>query len=392
MTAIECDVLVVGAGPAGSSTARATAKMGLKTILIEEDNQIGKPVQCAEGIGSYLLPFLPFKIPGNLLKWEIKGMYFWADDMAIKKEGDIWSGYSINRMEWDNWLASMAQKEGAEILTNTKLLSLDMDNDYLVRNALAETNNKKINFKPNFVVAADGVNSTIIDCLGIRKKESIGYVKSYEMGNINLQYPRYDQLFFGEFAPRAYAYIFPLSKTNANLGVGTLNQKDELDDLYEKFIDLPLVKKQISNGNIISEKSGEAPIENLTEKLVYGNIFLVGDSANQNIKPFIEGNIPGIICGDILGNFIFDIRNQKGKNDNYEKIINERFSLIKESQDYAKFVYGENTIENKIFNLILLGLMSNIITPNELEIEKFVSYGYDFIRDQILKNGGLIEK
>ena len=57
---IKCDVLVVGAGPAGSSAARAAAEAGASTICIDKKEEIGHPVQCAEGIGTYLFPLLPF--------------------------------------------------------------------------------------------------------------------------------------------------------------------------------------------------------------------------------------------------------------------------------------------------------------------------------------------
>jgi len=84
--AIECDVLVVGGGPAGLSAARAAARRGLKTIVIEEHEEIGVPVQCAEAVGEYLFPYLSFKIPTEQLIWKIKGMYFWADGIAVKRE------------------------------------------------------------------------------------------------------------------------------------------------------------------------------------------------------------------------------------------------------------------------------------------------------------------
>ena len=54
MKKLSCDVLVVGAGPAGLATARATAMRGLKTVVIEEHAEIGEPVQCGEAIGEYL--------------------------------------------------------------------------------------------------------------------------------------------------------------------------------------------------------------------------------------------------------------------------------------------------------------------------------------------------
>jgi NADPH-dependent 2,4-dienoyl-CoA reductase/sulfur reductase-like enzyme len=38
---IKCDVLVVGAGPAGSVAALYISKHGLNTVLIERNNKIG---------------------------------------------------------------------------------------------------------------------------------------------------------------------------------------------------------------------------------------------------------------------------------------------------------------------------------------------------------------
>ena len=42
------DVLVVGAGPAGSCAARAAAQGGARVLLVEKRRQVGLPVQCAE--------------------------------------------------------------------------------------------------------------------------------------------------------------------------------------------------------------------------------------------------------------------------------------------------------------------------------------------------------
>lgn len=46
----KCDVLIIGAGPAGSSAALKAAQGGAKVILIEQKKEIGAPVQCAEHI------------------------------------------------------------------------------------------------------------------------------------------------------------------------------------------------------------------------------------------------------------------------------------------------------------------------------------------------------
>jgi len=387
---IECDVLVVGGGPAGSSSARAAARKGLKTFLIEEHETIGKPVQCAEGIGEYLFPYLPFKIPKEQLIWKINGMYFWANNIAIIKKGGIWQGYSIDREKWDKWLSSLAKKEGAKILTDTKFERLNYIDSKI--KVIASKKNKKIIFEPKYIIGADGVDSTVVDQMASKNESSVAHLKSYEMHNVKLKYPRYEQLFFGNFAPGAYAYIFPKSKTQANIGVGTLFNKNELDELFKKFTNLPIIKKQISSAEVVNEKSGAAPIKNLTNNIYYKNIFLVGDAANHNIKPFVEGNIPGVICGDILGRFIYDVINYGENPAKYKDIIEKKYNIISESQIYADILYKETQIKNNIFSLILVGLMSEIISPDFNKVEQIAEKGSDFLIDHIKKHGGFFEK
>ncbi|MBK5191405.1 MAG: FAD-dependent oxidoreductase, partial [Methanosarcinales archaeon] len=114
--ALNCDVLVVGAGPAGSSAARAAAEAGAHTILIDKKKEIGVPVQCGEGFGSYLVPFLPFKIPQELLIWKLNEISLWADGITIARTGSLWTTYMVNRNDFDTWLAKMAENRGAQLL------------------------------------------------------------------------------------------------------------------------------------------------------------------------------------------------------------------------------------------------------------------------------------
>jgi digeranylgeranylglycerophospholipid reductase len=358
---IECDVLVVGGGPAGCSAARAAAKQGAKTILIEEHKEIGVPVQCAEGIGRYLIPFLPFKIPKEQIKWEIKGMTFWANDILVERNGGIWPGYTINRAEWDKWLASLAVNEGAQLKTNCKLINLEFDKEYIVKNAIVQSDNKKFEIKPKVVIAADGVNSTVVDLLRVKNdsKDVIVEVKSFEMKNLQLSHLNHDQVFIGDFTPNAYAYIFPSSTKRANIGIGLYNSAKNIDDMYEEFLKLPVVKKQVKNGTNVVEKSGNAILKYQTDSWVYGNVILVGDSANQNLKPFIEGNLPGIICGDIAGRLSYNVTKNNQNINDYQILINRVLGpIFKGSDEILELML--KAIENKNQDLLKLIIVSNI--------------------------------
>ena len=54
------DVLVIGAGPAGSIAARTAAEKGLDVLLIEKRQEIGDPVRCAEGVNKEYLKKVGF--------------------------------------------------------------------------------------------------------------------------------------------------------------------------------------------------------------------------------------------------------------------------------------------------------------------------------------------
>ena len=94
------------------------------------------------------------------------------------------------------------------------------------------------------VIAADGVDSTVLKLLGftIDKKTTCGKVLSFEMANLHLSNPRSFQAFLGDFAPGVYAYILPKSRTTANVGAGTIVPQKRVKQCYEEFLELPPVK------------------------------------------------------------------------------------------------------------------------------------------------------
>ena len=68
----KCDILIIGAGPAGASAARAAAQAGLGVIVAERRATVGIPVQCAEYIPAPLLG--QAKLSRDVVVQKIDGM------------------------------------------------------------------------------------------------------------------------------------------------------------------------------------------------------------------------------------------------------------------------------------------------------------------------------
>jgi len=382
---LDYDVLVVGAGPSGSSAARACAKSGLKTLLIDKRQEIGCPVNCAEGISKYLFPFLPFKIPKEHLIWTTKGMEFWAEDITIRRMGVMWQCYTVNRKNFDKWLASLATNAGAKLMINTELVDFEFRDKYVVDKAVLRSDGKKVEVKPKVVISADGYDSTVLRLLGEYhpKKDAIGEIYSWEMHNMNLISPEFEQVFVGDFTDIGYAYVFPISRSKANVGVGCVNLKKPMEEYFKEFLEIPEMKRQVKNAVKIEDKGGKVNVLPITEKWIYGNIVLTGDAADQNLKPFVEGILPAIICGDIAGKNVGRyLEGGKGL-ENYEYEVKKMLGpLFAQSDSTRELVYELFDMKEPKEYLLLLLLMADVTAISRIyELEKA---NYNTLRDMIL--------
>ncbi|MEM7820401.1 MAG: NAD(P)/FAD-dependent oxidoreductase [Candidatus Aenigmatarchaeota archaeon] len=359
---MKCDVLVVGAGPAGSSAARAAALAGADVILIEKMAQPGK-IACGEAITSMFFPLLPFNIPKEQLKWQLDGMVFYTEDMYIERTGRLWKTYSIERKNFDVWLANEAVRAGAKLLTNTSLIGLDHEN-FVVERAIVETKNGQIEIEPKKIIAADGFESKLLKLLGLYKPKrgDIAEVYSWEMSDVKLAKPNIEQIYLGDYCDGGYAYIFPKSKNSANVGLGSikgLNVKKRFDE----FLELPIVRKQLNGCKKIIERSGKAPVRPFLDKVLYGNVLIVGDAACQNFKPFVEGIIPAIICGDLAGE-------AAAKNDSsvYSEYVRKKLGFaFEESNEIMKLLYEIFNMKDRKKYLLLLALATSMLSHEKIQ-------------------------
>lgn len=382
---IECDVLVVGAGPAGSAAARACALSGLKTIIIDKREEVGYPVRCAEGMGNYLFPFLPFKIPPEQLIWKTEGIEFWAEDITLRRRGVMWSGYTVNRRIFDKWLAKLATEAGAKLMLDAELTHFELKGKHVVDEATVKTRHGTVKIKPKVVVGADGFESTTLKLLEEYhpKEGAVAEIYAWEMKHVNLASPKYEQVFVGDFTETGYAYVFPISHTRANIGVGCAYPKKPMEDYFNEFLEIPEMKHQVKTAVRVEDKGGRVNALPLTKKWVWGNVLLAGDAADQNFKPFVEGILPAIICGDIAGKTAAKhLRGEESLEGYPEDVRRVLGPVLKQSDEVGDLIYHLFHMKQPKEYLLLMNLLADLNAPKKIEEMRKLSY--DELRDEIL--------
>ncbi|MEO0094340.1 MAG: NAD(P)/FAD-dependent oxidoreductase [candidate division WOR-3 bacterium] len=305
------DIIVVGAGPAGSSAAYTAAKEGLAVALFEEHPQIGIPLQCAEGLSrSTIKNYLDIKpewtavsLQGSIVRGPTGG------EFKIEYPN---VGWVLNRKIFDKELASLAISKGAVLKTNAKVVKIE--------DGMVEVNEygklKKYRFR--FIIGADGISSMVGRWLGIDTRLGVNEIEvcaEYFIENIKIE-PNYTYLIFdNKIAPGGYAWVFPKSKDSANVGLGIspLTAKKRAKEYLDEW-----VKSEFPSGVIKEKIFGGVPAK-ILKKFSGKNFFLVGDAARFTDPLSGAGIANGIKSGMIAGrNAVLRLKNKK---DFFEKEI-----------------------------------------------------------------------
>ncbi|WP_017981017.1 geranylgeranyl reductase family protein [Methanocaldococcus villosus] len=295
------DVIVIGAGPAGSMASYYAAKSGAKTLLVEKSQEIGEPVRCAEAIQS--LEDFGIKPSDEFVRSVVVGGYLFSPsgNKVIVRQ-DKTKGYVVERKIFDKYLAIRAAKAGAKIRVKTNAIGLERDGDYW--NVIVEHLGEEKVVRGKIVIACDGVESNMAELAGLKAKKNPMEVCScaeYEMVNVELLNKNMMEFYFGNnIAPGGYAWIFPKGET-ANVGLGVRDKKKKAIDYLHDFIENSLAKDRLKNATPVEFKVGGAPVSGPIEKTYTDGFMVVGDAAGQ-ISPLTGGGIYlAMDCGRIAG-------------------------------------------------------------------------------------------
>ena len=289
---VKVDVVVVGAGPAGSTAAEHAALNGARVLILEKRPQVGVPVRCGEFMPAVeeMQGIFPkatdldslFDIPADLhsLPTEMIRIY----SPKLRHWEVPFAGYTTDRDRFDQYLASRAVKAGAELRTGLACTG--------VNGKVVTTPEMEIEAK--VIIGADGPLSLV--------GKSLGYGRSTDLcPGVSVQvkgdFEPVPEMYFGTVAPGGYAWILP-KKGGANVGLGVARQvlPDGGGRIFRPFPeDEGHPERRDADGQVRSY------VRPRSSRRSSGIRCVVGDAAGQ-VMAVNGGGIPiSMICGRIAG-------------------------------------------------------------------------------------------
>jgi len=306
MPDLKTDVLVIGAGPAGSMTAKWAAKGGAKVMMIEKRQEIGSPVRCGEGMSKAWLADVGIK-PGRWINVEVEGArIFSPSEKAFEineKQAGNEVGYVVERDEFDKQLAIDAANAGTDVVLKTAAVGMLKENGRVV-GAKVKRFGETFEVRAPVTIAADGFESQVGRWAGISTNIAMRDMDTclqYRMTNVDCDV-RYCDFFLGKVAPGGYVWVFPKGEGLANVGIGVqVSQVTAMADArnyLDRWIDH---HPGYAKGKKIDMVGGGVSICAPLKQTVGDGIMLVGDAARM-IDPLTGGGIAnGCIAGKICG-------------------------------------------------------------------------------------------
>lgn len=274
------DVLIVGAGPAGSYAAYELASSGYSVAVFEQKSAPGLDVCCtgiisAECFDSFGISPEMILIKANTAK------FFSPSGRCLRLQSEKVQVYVVDRASFDQAIARKAQAKGANYFFSSQVTDIATGKD----KARIETlyHSSKEIFTARAVILANGFSPVLSQELGLGKIKHfvIGSQAEIEAKNVD----EVEVYLSQQIAPGFFAWLVPTSANKARIGLFSTSQAKLR---LEKFLLSPFCQ-----GRVISQeaKIRQKAVPLGTLPRTYGDrILVIGDAAGQ-VKPTTGGGI-----------------------------------------------------------------------------------------------------
>jgi geranylgeranyl reductase family protein len=316
------DLIVCGAGPAGTVAAAEAARAGLKVALLEKQF-LPRHKTCGGGMPMTMQEFLWDLAPEAFVESQVNYMrHTWnfGDEHLglVNPPGyERLSLWMVQRPIFDHALADRAARAGAAVRDGLAVRSLDVQADGVVVQAQEVKTGASWTGKARYVIGADGANGVVAKATKLRQNRAIAVALEVELPydwqnpapHPDLR-PEVAHLEYGVIK-RGYGWVFPKAD-HLNIGMGLFrpDQQDARKDptvraelqgaifAYMDALGLVYDREAIRfHGHPLPTWSGR-------ETLHEGRILLVGDAAGLINPLFGDGLLHAVKSGKIAADAI----------------------------------------------------------------------------------------
>ncbi|HEX7097313.1 MAG TPA: geranylgeranyl reductase family protein [Acidimicrobiales bacterium] len=390
------DLLVIGAGPAGSAAAYWAAEHGLDVVLVER-KRFPREKTCGDGLTPRAVKQLhDMGLADRLERYHrIKGLRAIAHGKTLELHWPSHPaypsyGYVVRRSELDTFVAENAVRRGAVLLQQTDAIAPILRNGLVVGATVkARDSDVPEEIHARYVIVADGANSRFGRALGTSRD------RTYPQGMAIRGYfesPRHDDPWIesaldvrdrsGATLP-GYGWIFPVGDGTVNVGIGLLStfrdwKSVNTSHLIREFAaTLPAHWQIDPDAPVAPPTGGRLPMAGSVGPKVGPNWLVVGDAAGS-VNPFNgEGIDYAYETGRLAATLVAEalVTRNGLAIQRYPQILDDEFRLyFKVARLFAK-VIGNPTLIRELTRVGMqshtlmewaLRIMANLLRPDQL--------------------------
>lgn len=360
------DVVVVGAGLAGTAAGYLLAKEGLSVLVLERGEEPGTK----NVMGGILYRQPTEKIIPNWWKDAPieraiveERMWLLTEDAlvqggfrSLKYGEEPYNAFSVLRVKFDKWFADQAIAAGAVLVTNTVVEDVIREDGRVVG---VRTGREDGDVYANVVIAADGVNSLLSKKAGLHPELKSNQVALATKEVVNMSREKIEDRFllapnegatieiFGDstMGMIGYGFIYT-NRDSLSIGVGALlsdfiKKKINPNQLMERFKRHPMVKRLLDGGDakeymahLIPEGGADAMPPVYTDGML-----VVGDAAGLSNPIYREGSNLALISAKFAAETCIEAHKQGDFSATsmarYKQLLDESF-IMDDLRTYSK--------------------------------------------------------
>ncbi len=302
------DMVVVGAGPAGSSVALTAAQNKVSVAILEKEKTVAENVRTS-GV-TWMRDIREFGIPDDCFN-PIKNFSFCSPNNSVTISDSVPRAAVLDVRKTYRWLAFRATQEGADLFVNTNIDDVIKDeNGDITGVAGTGADGGSVVFYAKVVVDASGFASTVCRAMGFASQwKRFGAGAEYEVSAKNVDRDTWWLMVGKDYSPAGYAWIFPLDSHTVRIGVGVGKPESDIDPT-QRLKELIHTKagpiQSLGDITPIEFHYGLIPNDGTSRRTVFNNLVLVGDSAGQANPLVLEGIRYAIKFGRVAGKVASD--------------------------------------------------------------------------------------